>query len=169
VKVGASIGATSHFIWLILGQKTGTSYKFIPVQGGTGKRKQLLMNDTFSLAEMNEAAAAKQLKTGLMKPFAIAAEKRSPAFPNVPTLREKGVDMIYALNRGIVVPKGTPKDKIAHWAAAFKNRFRILLLLKASLPKVPGFNIWGPLHTENGSRLKPRCLPKFTQASVSNF
>ena len=77
VKVGAAIGATSHFIWLIVGEKTGTSYSFVPVQGGTGKRKQLLMNNTFLLGEMNEAAAKKELTSGALKPIAIAATKRS--------------------------------------------------------------------------------------------
>lgn len=144
VKVGASIGATSHFIWLIYGEKTGTSFRFVPVQGGTGKRKQLLMNDTFSLAEMNEAAAAKQLKTGLMKPFAIAAVKRSPAFPNVPTLREKGIDLIYALNRGIVVPKGTPRAKVAHWAAAFKKPLQDPAFVKSIAAKGTGLQYMGP-------------------------
>jgi tripartite-type tricarboxylate transporter receptor subunit TctC len=144
IKVGASLGATSHFIWLIFGEKTGTSYSFVPVQGGTGKRKQLLMNNTFSLAEMNEAAAAKQLKSGLMKPFAIAAAKRSAAFPNLPTLREKGVDLVYALNRGIVAPKGTSKAKIAHWAAAFKKPLQDPAFVKSIAAKGTGLEYMGP-------------------------
>lgn len=121
IKVGASIGATSHFIWLLFEEKTGTKFSYVPVQGGTGKRKGLLLNDTFWAAEMNEAAAGKELKTNTLKPFAIAAEKRSSALPNVPTLKEKGIDITYALNRGIMVPKGTPKDRIEHWAKAFKT------------------------------------------------
>ena len=144
VRTGASIGATSHFLWVIFGDNTGTSYRFVPVQGGTGKRKQLLMNDTFQLAEMNEAAAGKELKSGALKPLAIAAVKRSPAFPNIPTLREKGIDQIQALNRGIVVPKGTPKDLIAHWAAVFAKPLKDPAFRKQIAAKGTGLQYLGP-------------------------
>jgi tripartite-type tricarboxylate transporter receptor subunit TctC len=36
-------------------------------------------------------------------------------------LKEQGIDLVFALQRGIVVPKGTPKDKIEHWAEVFKK------------------------------------------------
>jgi tripartite-type tricarboxylate transporter receptor subunit TctC len=144
VKTGASLGATSHFIWLMYGEKTGTSNRFIPVQGGTGKRKQLLMNNTFLLGEMNEAAAKKEMISGAVIPIAIAATKRSPTFPNIPTLREKGVDLIHALNRGIVVPKGTSKDMIAHWAAAFKKPLQDPAFVKQIAAKGTGLEYKGP-------------------------
>jgi tripartite-type tricarboxylate transporter receptor subunit TctC len=38
--------------------------------------------------------------------------------PNVPTLKELGVDVIYAINRGLLVPKGTPADVRAKLGAA---------------------------------------------------
>ena len=38
----------------------------------------------------------------------IATEKRSPEMKNVPTLKEQGVAVDYAVNRGLMAPKGTP-------------------------------------------------------------
>ena len=70
---------------------------------------------------LNVASGRKYLEGGDLKGFAIAAAKRSKHLPNMPTLSELGVDMIYALDRGIVVPKGTPADKIEHWAQLFKK------------------------------------------------
>ncbi|NIP74883.1 MAG: tripartite tricarboxylate transporter substrate binding protein, partial [Xanthomonadales bacterium] len=58
---------------------------------------------------------------GELQGFAIAAEERSKFLPDMPTLMEKGVDMTFALQRGIVVPKGTPKEIIDDWAAVFKK------------------------------------------------
>ena len=55
-----------------------------------------------------------------LKGFAIAAEERSKHLPDMPTLKELGVDMVFALKRGIVAPKGTPRDVIDHWAGIFK-------------------------------------------------
>jgi len=144
VKTGATIGATSHFLWLRYGAATDTKFKYVPVQGGTGKRKTLLMNDTFLLAEMNAAAAGKEMKTGVLKPLAIAADKRDPSFPNVPTLKEKGVNMTAALNRGIVVPKGTPKDKIDHWAKVFKGAVENPEFQKKIAAKGTGLQYMGP-------------------------
>ena len=144
VKTGATIGATSHFLWLRFGSATNTKYSYVPVQGGTGKRKSLLLNDTFHLAEMNAAAAGKEMKTGALKPLAIAAEKRDPSFPDVPTLKEKGVNMTAALNRGIVVPKGTSKDKIEHWAAAFKAAVDDPEFQKKIAAKGTGLQYMGP-------------------------
>jgi tripartite-type tricarboxylate transporter receptor subunit TctC len=53
------------------------------------------------------------------------SEKRSPELPNVPTLKELGYDVEYAVNRGIMVPKGVPAEIRAKLesacAAASKN------------------------------------------------
>ena len=40
--------------------------------------------------------------------LAIATEKRSPELPNLPTFKELGYNVVYAVSRGILVPKGTP-------------------------------------------------------------
>ncbi|MEM7430093.1 MAG: tripartite tricarboxylate transporter substrate-binding protein, partial [Pseudomonadota bacterium] len=39
---------------------------------------------------------------------------------DMPTLKELGVDMEFALKRGIVAPKGTPADVIEMWSKVFK-------------------------------------------------
>jgi tripartite-type tricarboxylate transporter receptor subunit TctC len=48
-----------------------------------------------------------------MKLLAIATAKRLPEVPDVPTFRELGYDVIYAVNRGIVAPKRTPEAVLA--------------------------------------------------------
>ena len=67
------------------------------------------------------AAAQGQKKDGTLKAFALAASERNPLIPDLPTLKELGVDMTFSLTRGVVVPKGTSKDKIEHWAGVFKK------------------------------------------------
>ena len=42
--------------------------------------------------------------------LAVASEKRHPAFPNIPTLRELGYDVEYYMWCGFFAPKGTPPD-----------------------------------------------------------
>jgi tripartite-type tricarboxylate transporter receptor subunit TctC len=42
--------------------------------------------------------------------LAIASEKRMPAFPDVPTFRELGFELVGGAYRGLSVPKSTPED-----------------------------------------------------------
>jgi len=121
IPTGVTMGATSHFLWLLLGDKTGTSYKYVPYQGGTAKRITGLLSGAIELGGINLAAARTQRKDGQLKAFAIAADERNPLIPDVPTLKERGIDMTYALNRGIVVPKGTSREIRDYWAGIFEQ------------------------------------------------
>jgi tripartite-type tricarboxylate transporter receptor subunit TctC len=84
------------------------------------------------------------LTGGQLKAFGIAAEKRSDQLPDLPTLKEQGLDLVYSLKRGIVVPKGTPSDKIDYWAAAFKKASEDPELLKQMQAKGTGVDWVGP-------------------------
>jgi len=54
-----------------------------------------------------------KVKAGQMKMLAVATAKRLPEMPDVPTLRELGYDIQYAVNRGLAAPKGTPDAALA--------------------------------------------------------
>ena len=54
-----------------------------------------------------------KVEAGQLKFIAIATEKRNPEIPNVPTLKELGINVVYDVNRGIMAPKGTPAEAIA--------------------------------------------------------
>ncbi len=54
--------------------------------------------------------AATLVKAGKMKPLAINSLKRLPAFPNVPTIKETGVDVGFQSWFGFFAPAGTSKD-----------------------------------------------------------
>ena len=43
------MGATRHFLWIVLGSKTGADYKYVPFQGGTAGRITGLLNGTIDL------------------------------------------------------------------------------------------------------------------------
>jgi len=56
---------------------------------------------------------AQHLKDGTLRALAIASSKRSPLFPDVPTLSEAGVpNHEVAFWVGMLVPAGTAKDRI---------------------------------------------------------
>lgn len=47
---------------------------------------------------------------GKMRLLAVASENRHPAFPDVPTFKELGMNWVDGAYRGIAVPKSTPKE-----------------------------------------------------------
>jgi tripartite-type tricarboxylate transporter receptor subunit TctC len=59
-----------------------------------------------------------KVEAGQLKFLGIATEKRHPEMPSVPTLKELGINVVYDVNRGIMVPKGTPADVIAKLGSA---------------------------------------------------
>jgi len=59
-----------------------------------------------------------KVEAGQLKFIAIATEKRNHEMPNVPTLKELGVNVVYDVNRGIMAPKGTPAPVIAKLESA---------------------------------------------------
>ncbi len=120
LKTGATFGSTSQFMWLLMESLTGMKFKYVPYDG-TRQRMTALLSGAIQLGTLNVASGRKYLEGGELKAFAIAANERSKHLPNLPTLKELGVDMEYALKRGIVAPKGTPKDIVVHWSKVFKK------------------------------------------------
>jgi tripartite-type tricarboxylate transporter receptor subunit TctC len=120
IELGATFGSTSQFMWLLFEELTGSTYKYIPFDG-TKERITALLAKTIKLGTINIPTAQKHLATGDLKAFALAADERSPLLPNLPTLKERGIDMTYSLDRGIVAPKGTPQEIIDYWADVVKR------------------------------------------------
>jgi len=120
IKVGATFGSTSQFIWLIMADKMGIEFSYVPYDG-TRERMTALLSGAIEMGVLNVASGRKYMEQGELKGLAIAAEERSEFLPDMPTLKESGVDMLFALERGIVAPKGTPRDVIDHWSAIFKQ------------------------------------------------
>lgn len=143
ITVGATFGSTSQFSFLILEDKTGMKFKYVPYDG-TRQRMTALLTGAISLGALNVATGRKYFESGELKAYVIASDKRDPAFPNLPTLKELGIDMVYSLKRGIVAPKGTPRDVIDHWAGIFKQATEDENLKKQMVAKGTGVKWVGP-------------------------
>ncbi len=151
IKVGATFGSTSQFYWLILEDLTGMKFKFVPYDG-TRERMTALLSGAIQMGGLNVASGRKYLEGGELKGFAIAAAKRSKHLPDMPTLKELGVDMVYALDRGIVAPKGTPADIVEHWAQIFKQAAEDPDLMKQMDAKGTDVNWVGPAGYRNWAK-----------------
>jgi len=61
------------------------------------------------------------VKAGQLRPIIIFAEKRHPAFPDVPASKELGLEIFLPQFRGIVARKGTPPERIHVLGEAFRK------------------------------------------------
>ena len=143
VTAGATFGSTSHFIWLLLQKATGVKLKLVPYDG-TAERMNALLSGAITLGAVNVASGKKHLEAGTIKALAIANDNRDPQLPNTPTLKERGIDMSFALERGVVAPKGTPKEIIDMWAGIIKQAVDNPSLQKAMAAKGTGLRYQGP-------------------------
>lgn len=111
ITVGATLGSTSHFFPAMIEQAAGVKWKYVSYEG-TAPRMTAMLGGHVLMGETNLTQLDK-VKAGQMKLLAIGTPKRHPEVPAVPTLKELGLDILYAINRGILAPKGTPEPILA--------------------------------------------------------
>jgi tripartite-type tricarboxylate transporter receptor subunit TctC len=116
ISVGATLASTSHFFPALIEKATGTKFKYVSYEG-LAPRMNAILGGHIDLTDSNLTQKGK-VEAGQLKFLAIATEKRHPEMPSVPTLKELGVNVVFDVNRGIMVPKGAPADVIAKLGSA---------------------------------------------------
>jgi tripartite-type tricarboxylate transporter receptor subunit TctC len=59
-----------------------------------------------------------------LHPVAVFAEKRMLQYPDAPTMREQGYDLVFALWTGLYAPAGTPEAALARLDGACERTLR---------------------------------------------
>ena len=116
ITVGATLASTSHFFPALIEKATGTKFKYVSYEG-LAPRMNAILGGHVDLTDSNLTQKGK-VEAGQLKFLAIATEKRHPEMPNVPTLKELGVNVVFDVNRGIMVPKGAPAEVITKLSSA---------------------------------------------------
>jgi tripartite-type tricarboxylate transporter receptor subunit TctC len=152
ITVGASLGSTSHFFPALVEKGAGVKFKYVAYDG-TAPRMNALLGSHIDMAESNLTQKGKA-DAGQMRFLAIATEKRNPAVPDVPTLKELGVNVTYAVNRGLMAPKATPADVMAKLqsacaAAAKEPAFAEAMTKQGTLVNFLGPKEYGEFLKEN--------------------
>ena len=109
----SGVGATNHLAAELFKAQTGLQLVHVPYKGGAQAGQDLAAGQ----AQMMFSASleAKPLLTaGKTRAIAISSLKRSPAFPEIPTVAESAnlPDFEAVFWQGMVVPAGTPKPII---------------------------------------------------------
>jgi tripartite-type tricarboxylate transporter receptor subunit TctC len=73
-----------------------------------------VMRGEAQMACMPAASVVPQAKAGKVKMLAVSTAKRSPFLPDLPTLKESGIDVDADAWMGLIGPGGMPKDMVDH-------------------------------------------------------
>jgi tripartite-type tricarboxylate transporter receptor subunit TctC len=115
VTMGNSgMGSVTHMVPVAMAAKAGI--KMIHVPFGTGLAMAALMGGKFDSSSQHPAEVFNQVKAGEVRILAVSSETRINIWPNVPTMKESGVDLEFDQWRGIAAPRGTPQavvDKLS--------------------------------------------------------
>lgn len=91
----------------LLKSKTGIQADHIPYKGSAESIQAVAAGQvTMTLVDTGPAAGA--IKGGLLRPLAVTSPRRLPAYPDVPTMSEQGIDLTIQLWTGLLAPAGTP-------------------------------------------------------------
>ena len=109
MQVGnAGIGDAWHVAALALEEKTKTRFNHVPFQGGNPAVMSLLGGHVDAVT-VSPGEVASHVASGKLRLLAVMADQRMPGlFAQVPTFKDRGIDLTVGAWRGLVVPKGTP-------------------------------------------------------------
>ncbi|MDG2253402.1 MAG: tripartite tricarboxylate transporter substrate binding protein [Opitutaceae bacterium] len=123
LQVATNIGLPVHLIPLMFAESAGTDFKFIQIGGGSKRLSSILGGHT-DMA-MFSLLAFIQYKDAGIKPLVVLSEQRTSLFPDVPTAKEIGVDLVMQDTRIWLAPKGTPRERIELIATALRTAMEL--------------------------------------------
>jgi putative tricarboxylic transport membrane protein len=110
VKYGTTgAGTGSQLAQALLFGQAKVDATDVPLDGG-GPLVTALLGSQVDVGTTQIAESARQIKAGKLRPLAVFSRKRLPAFPDVPTARESGYDIVVDQRRYLAAPKGLPKE-----------------------------------------------------------
>lgn len=102
-------GTDDHIISVMLAQEAGVKFGWVPFDSGGEQLAAMLGGHVAAMVtEFQEVAT--QVEAGKVRILATATGQRLDSLPDVPTLKEKGWDVVVPKFRGLVVKKGVPDD-----------------------------------------------------------
>jgi tripartite-type tricarboxylate transporter receptor subunit TctC len=106
-------GGPQHLTMELFKQETGTDLVHVPYKGSGGAIADLIAGHVQAMV-ISLQTAAPYVNSGKLRMLSVMSEQRSPAFPDVPTMKELGMgDLEVETWYGVFAPAGTPAPVIA--------------------------------------------------------
>lgn len=105
-------GSLAHLAMEAVALKSGTKMVHLPFTSSPQAITAIMRNDA-QMGCLPAISVKVQADAGKMKILAVSTAARSPFLPNVPTLKESGIDVDADAWMGLIAPGGTPKPMVA--------------------------------------------------------
>ena len=108
----AGVGSVNHIVTERFRSNAKIDITHIPYKG-MSEASVALLSGNVDLIVAASPTAIGQIKSGKVRPLFVTTANRSPALPDVPSVKEVGLAEFVVTNWfGFAVPKGTPKEMI---------------------------------------------------------
>lgn len=119
----AGVGTSLHLAGVLFEKRAGVELTHVPYKGGNTIVNDLISNQV-QLAFLAVASVSEQIKGNMLRGLAVTSSKRSHILPDLPTLKEAGVDnYAYEPWLGMIAPANLPDDVRDKLHATMKEVF----------------------------------------------
>ncbi len=111
ISIASVLGGSTHMFVLRYMDAAGVKLHPVPYNGHS-ERLNAVLGGFVDLTELPPSIANSMLRAKKLKALCMLSKVREPDYPDLPTAVEQGVDVEYASNYALYLPKGTPADVI---------------------------------------------------------
>ena len=123
-KVTAAVSTAAGSVDLVMraiSKRANIPITTVPFAGGA-ESTTALAGGHLTIGGGHPSEVLPHLKAGRFKAIGMALDKRDPVLPNVPTLKEQGIDVAtWGSVKGVAVPNGTPPEIVEYLSTTLKK------------------------------------------------
>jgi len=113
VNYGAAAPSSASTLEMIAFLRaTGTDAVMVPYKGGAGPAVIGALANEVQIIMLTFSSIVNFAKQGRLRMVAVVQPERNPALPDIPTMREQGINQTVGSWQGLFVPKATPKPVV---------------------------------------------------------
>ena len=121
ITVGNSgVGGDDYFSSLMIERAGGIEFQKVPFQGD-GPSWQAALGGQIDASFNNLGITYPQIEAGNLRVLAVFSEERLEQIPDVPTLKELGIDVVAGSSRGYSGPAGMSPEAVAQFNEAMQK------------------------------------------------
>ena len=121
VNVGGPFVMSGHRVaWEVFAELAKIKTTWVPYQGG-GPVLTAIAGGHLDAAATNPGNVKPMIQAGKVRVIAVSSDKRLEDFPDVPTYKERGYDLVRYQWRGMMAKAGTPKPVLDRLTAAIQK------------------------------------------------
>lgn len=119
----SGVGGNNHLAGALFAEAAGIKMTHVPYKG-TGPAVADVISGVITANFSSLPPAVSQIKGGNLKALAVTGNKRVKSLPDVPTLKEQGIDVVVTSWQGLFAPARTPDATLDKIEAAAKKAMK---------------------------------------------